>query len=78
MKQDYRIILETLAGSHMYGTSLPSSDIDYRGIAIKVKPKPINLQWAWVCIKCETPIVVINGKYYYFCDCNKSLILSED
>lgn len=29
MKQDYRIILETLAGSHMYGTSLPSSDIDY-------------------------------------------------
>lgn len=44
----------------------------------KVKPKPINLQWAWVCIKCETPIVVINGKYYFFCDCNKSLILSED
>lgn len=44
----------------------------------KVKPKPINLQWVWVCIKCETPIVVIHGKFFYGCDCNKSLILSED
>ncbi len=42
MKQDYRIILETLAGSHMYGTSLPSSDIDYRGIAIQEIPEFIN------------------------------------
>lgn len=39
---DYRIILETIAGSHMYGTSLPSSDIDYRGIAIQEISDLIN------------------------------------
>ncbi len=39
---NYRIILETLAGSHMYGTSLPSSDIDYRGIAIQEISDLIN------------------------------------
>jgi len=39
----------------------------------KVKPKPINYYWVWVCIKCETPIVIMNGKYYYGCDCNKKI-----
>lgn len=44
----------------------------------KVKPKPINYYWAWVCIKCESPLIKAGRKYYWGCDCNKSLILSED
>jgi hypothetical protein len=29
------IIFETLHGSHLYGTSIPTSDIDYRGVALQ-------------------------------------------
>lgn len=35
---EYKVILETIAGSHLYGTNHANSDIDIRGIAIE----PIN------------------------------------
>lgn len=35
MNNNYKVILETIAGSHMYGTNTPESDNDYRGIAIQ-------------------------------------------
>jgi len=34
---DYKIIFETLFGSHLYGTTTPESDIDYRGVVVPYK-----------------------------------------
>lgn len=31
----YELIFETVSGSHLYGTNLPTSDIDYRGVGIE-------------------------------------------
>jgi len=42
MQHKYKVILETLAGSKMYGTSTPESDTDYRGIAIQEVRDLIN------------------------------------
>lgn len=32
---NYRLIYETLSGSHLYGTAVATSDLDYRGVAIE-------------------------------------------
>lgn len=39
----YKLIFETVAGSHMYGTSTPDSDYDFRGVAIEPVESLIGL-----------------------------------
>ena len=53
-----RLCLFTLAGSHAYGTATPSSDMDYRGVA--VPPSDALLGWhRWEQWRRDDPDLVI-------------------
>lgn len=41
---DLDIIFETLAGSHLYGTNIPESDVDYRGVSLQPWQSLLGLQ----------------------------------
>jgi predicted nucleotidyltransferase len=41
--QNFKIIFETIAGSHLYGTNLEGSDMDWRGIALEPKESLLGL-----------------------------------
>ena len=44
MDKKFKVIFETLAGSHLYGTNTPESDVDIRGVFIPPKPYFLGFQ----------------------------------
>ncbi len=34
-------------------------------------PHAINCEWIWVCPLCESPVVEIERRWYWSCECHK-------
>lgn len=55
------VLVELLGGSHLYGTNMPGSDEDYRGVALEPLETLIGLAPQWEQLEVKEPDTTIYG-----------------
>lgn len=74
---DERTIYLTRHGSHAYGTSLPTSDLDIKGVAIAPREHYLGFSMVWEQAESKEPDAVIYEVRKFFrlaAECNPSII----
>lgn len=76
VKAKREIIYLTYGGSHAYGTSIPTSDIDLRGIALKTKEELLGTQnfEQFLNQETDTTIYAVDKYFNLALNCNPNVI----